>query len=173
MPNPALGIRCHRRYKPGRMMLASDALSTGPPADRGVPVPMNMEVRVDLLHFSPERLEDYGAQQQVTRGIERQPHSSNSAIRSSQGRPHITLPPNTALPDTATSHPPRIRNTDHLVMAQRSSFDTQHRYLVMGQRNTENPSTTQQQQKQPPTTPPLKHSADTAQHPTALTKMLT
>ncbi|KAG0712335.1 hypothetical protein GWK47_018706 [Chionoecetes opilio] len=45
------------RYKPGRMMLASDALSRLP-ADRGVPVPMNMEVRVDLLHFSPERLEE-------------------------------------------------------------------------------------------------------------------
>ncbi|XP_045104351.1 uncharacterized protein LOC123499883 [Portunus trituberculatus] len=44
------------QYRPGRMMLASDALSRLP-ADRGIPVPMDMDVRVDLVHFSPERLE--------------------------------------------------------------------------------------------------------------------
>lgn len=42
------------QYKPCRMMLASDSLSHLP-ADR---VSMNIEMRVGLIHFSPEGLEE-------------------------------------------------------------------------------------------------------------------
>ena len=41
------------RYQPSLTMLASDALSHLP-ADRGTPEPMEMEVRVNLIHFSKE-----------------------------------------------------------------------------------------------------------------------
>ncbi|KAG0726539.1 hypothetical protein GWK47_036318 [Chionoecetes opilio] len=92
-------------------------------------------------------------------------NSANSFVTRST---HINTPSNTALPDTATSHPPRIRNTD-ISSWQNENTSASNTDLFHGPKRNTVPLPLHSN-KQQPTSPPPEHSADTAHHPTALTK---